>query len=195
MDNQQVHTFFSYAYSVKNSPEEALTFMAHIPANAEVIVLQDSGKPQHPALKKAVAATGGKILRVRTSGPWNNVWRFIQQVEQARDEGNRYRDGASIWFVSLIPTAEIAAALKRHRAVAKLTNREEFFLKTLRFGEENDEVIAMTLGQDVGYLTDRNYKDLSIPEVFDLSAFEGQRFLRPVHDVRTCALIMSKAAA
>jgi hypothetical protein len=189
MDNK-VHTFFSYPYSTCATAEKALELIKHIPAHAEIILLQDSGKPTNPALKAAVEKSKGKHLKVRISGPWNNVWKAVQAIEIARDRLGEYRTAGSLWFISLISEVEVHSALKRHRAVNCLTNREEFFLKTLHFGEDQDEVIAMTLNQQMGYVTNTHYKDLTAQQAFDLTSFEGCRFLRPVHDVETCAQVM-----
>lgn len=189
MDNN-VHTFFSYAFSAVTSAEKALELIKHIPAHAEIVLLQDSSKPTSPALKAAVEKSKGKHLKVRISGPWNNVWKAVQGIEIACIQRGEYRTPGSLWFISLIPVAEIHAALKRHRVVANLTNREEFWLKTLHFGEEQDEVIALTLSEHMGYITNTPYKDLTAQEAFDLTAFEGCRFLRPVHDIETCAQVM-----
>lgn len=190
MNNNTVRTFFNFAFNEKNTAAELLTLAKHLPAHAQIYVLQDSVKSVHPELKALAEQSGGKLLRIRTSGPWNNVWRLIQQLEIEMIHGEHLETG-SVWFLSLIPAVEIHNALKRHRAVSNLTNREAYFLSTLQFGAEHDELIAITLNQQMGYLTDQYYKDLSVKEVFDLTSFEGQRFLRPVHDVETCAQIMS----
>lgn len=189
MDNK-VRSFFSYPFSAVATAEQALELIKHIPAHAEIILLQDSSKPTNPALKAAVEKSKGKQLKVRISGPWNNVWKAIQTIEIARVQRGEYCIAGSLWFISLISEADIHCSLKRHRAVANLTNREEFWLKTLHFGEDQDEVIAMTLNEQMGYVTSTAYKDLTAKEVFDLTAFEGCRFLRPVHDIETCAQVM-----
>jgi hypothetical protein len=194
MDNK-VRSFFSYPFSAVSTAEQALELIKHIPAHAEIIVLQDSGKSVNPQLKAAVEKSKGKYLRVRVSGPWNNVWRAVQTIEVARVQRGEYCTAGSLWFISLIPVAEIYCSLKRHRAVANLTNREEYYLKTLKFGSEHDDLIMMTLTEQLGYLTSTQYKDLTVEQIFDLTAFEGQRFLRPVHDVETCAQVMYHAVA
>lgn len=189
MNNNGIYTFFNFPFNEAETAGDLLKIAARIPKHAKVYVLQDSNKSVHPELKQLTESTGGKLLRIRTSGPWNNCWRVIQQLEMECMMG-MHSAISSIWFLSLIPSTEIGCALRRHRTVGHLTNREAYFLATLRFGEEHDELVAMTLDEPMGYLTSSLYKDLTTKELFDLTSFEGQRFLRPVHDVDTCAQIM-----
>lgn len=189
MNNNGIRTFFNFPFNEAKTAAELLAIAARIPKHAKVYVLQDSNQSVHPHLKEITQNTGGRLLRIRTSGPWNNCWRVIQQIEAEAMEG-MHDAISSIWFLSLIPSTEIGCALKRHRTIHNLTNREAYFLATLRFGEEHDEIVALTLDEPMGYLTTSLYKDLTTQELFDLTSFEGQRFLRPVHDVDTCAQIM-----
>ena len=189
MNNNGIYTFFNFPFNEASTAGDLLKIAGRVPKHAKVYVLQDSNQSVHPVLKELTTRTGGKLLRIRTSGPWNSAWRLIQQLEMERMMG-MYEAISSIWFLSLIPSTEIACALKRHRTIGHVTNREAYFLSTLRFGEEHDELIAHTLNEPMGYLTSGLYKDLSNTEIFDLTSFEGQRFLRPVHDVDSCAQIM-----
>lgn len=191
MNDQQIRTFFCIAYNEVNTVEEAMAMISRLQPKTEVILLQDSAKPASAALKRAVDATKGQVLRIRTSGVWNKLWKTIQLIELERTLSGKYCEAGEVHFISLIPAAEIHAAMKRHRVVANITNREAFWLKTLPFGEDHDDIIAMTLNTEMGYVTDKRYNDLSAFEAFELSAFEGLRFMRPCHDVQTCASIMA----
>lgn len=196
MTNQSF-SFFSYPLRHMSSPEEALAFIETIPMHAHIVLIQDSAKKVLPSLRAVIEKRCGEYVKIRPSGSWNKVWKMIAGLEDLRDNAPLpiYCDASDIWFISLLPLEEIFSALRRHRVIPQLTNREEYFLQTLEFGEKHDDIIAMTLNTQMCYLTDRDYKSLSIKEVFDLTAFEGCRFLKSVHDQQTAALIMNRRAA
>lgn len=194
MTTDTIRTFFCFAYHEVTTAEQALALMTRIAPQTEVVFLQDSAKAVSAPVKRAVEARNGEVMRFRTSGPWNKLWKFIQGIEIQQHVTGKYREAGELCFISMIPSAEIHAAMKRHRVIANVTNRELFWIKSLAFDESHDEIIAMTLNSEMGYLTDKTYKDLTTLEAFELTAFEGLRFMRPCHDVQTCSSIMATYA-
>lgn len=196
MDNNDVFSFFSYPFNYVKTPEQALAIMERIPMYTQIVFLQDSSKHVLPALKSELDKRLGDLFKIRTSGPWNRFFKRVSVLEGAVAAGEMGGgDASDIWFISMVPPEEIFSVLKRHRVINNLTNREEYFLKTLPFGEEHDELIALTLESQMCYISDTDYKSLSVKQAFDLTSFEGCRFMRPVHDQHACALIMEKRVA
>lgn len=193
------YTFFSYPFNYAVNEEHAIRLLGVIPDTADVIMITDSNSRNSEAarkLKKLVDerhdGQSGEMISLRTSGPWNKLWKTIYQIERWREDPEEplYTEAGQLWFISLVPPEVIHQALKRHRVIGNLTNTEQYFLATRKFGEEHDEIIAMTLNQPSGYMTTDLYKDLTVEEAFDLTSYEGLRFMRPVHDVDLCARIM-----
>ena len=190
MDNQ-IRTFFSFAFHEATSVEHAMRLLNVIDPKTEVVLIQDSSKTASIPLKKLLDQRPNRVMRLRLSGPWNKLWKAMLDVEAQQILTGKYRKAGELCFISLIPATEIHASMKRHRTVAKITNREQFWLNTLKFGEDHDDIVADTLNNEMGYMTDVLYKSLTAQQAFDLSAFEGLRFMRPVHDVQTTSVILA----
>jgi len=175
-------TLFSQPIVFVDSFEQAMETVQAYSAVEEFIIISDNTRRPADTCKNLFKQRNAQVFRIRPSGVWNTLLRSIGEVETARAKGG-YPECHSLMFISLISPQDIASALKRHRAVANLSSREMFWLDTLKFGQENDDVIELALRTMPTVPAPVHYKNLTVQQVFDLSGFEFSRFTRPIHCV------------
>lgn len=194
----KIHTFFCYPYTEVASVEEAKRVIASIPAHSRIVYLHETHKPLDRDLRKLIEddrGNDGRVVKLRQGGKWNCLWKLILEIEQLTNDVPAYSEPQAVWFISTLSAEAIAQAMRSHRTIPMVTNREQLWLDSESFGEECDEMLGMVLRSEMCYMTDRKYKDLSTQELFFLSAFEGLRFMAPCHDIHATAQILGKRVA
>lgn len=175
-------TLLSQPIVFVTSYDEALQVVNQRQEFDEFFVIGDNSSRPATHVVAGLKARNARTFRIRTSGPWNTLLRAMGDVEAARHNGE-YPAATSLMFISLIPAADMAAALKRHRAIAHLSSREMYWLDTLKYGVEHDDIIELTLRSMPSVPAPVMYSNLTVEQVFDLSGFEFTRFARPLHCV------------
>lgn len=175
-------TLLSQPIVFVTSYEEAAEVVRQRHEFDEFFVIGDNSSKPSSNVSVAFKERNVRLFRIRPSGVWNVLLRAVGDVEVARHSG-QYPDATSLMFISLIPAADIAAALKRHRAIAHISSREMYWLDTLKFGEEYDDIIELTLRSMPSVPAPVMYCNLTVEQIFDLSGFEFTRFARPLHCV------------
>ena len=180
-------TLLSHAIVFVDSYEKAEAVVNNQGQVKEFFILGDNNKRPSAAINATFKKRNVRVFRIRPSGAWNALFRAMGEVEQARERNHAYGQAGDLMFISLLPAAEIASALKRHRAVNHLSCREMYFLDTLDLGEADDDGIALALKCMPNIPAPIHYNNLTIQQRFDLTSFEFPRFTRPIHCVDSVA--------
>lgn len=176
-------TLLSHAIIFVDSYAQAEAVVKRHEQVNEFFILGDNNARPNDAVRTTFKARNARVFRIRPSGAWNTLFRAMADVESARAKNQGYANGRDLMFISLLSAADIASALKRHRAINTLSCREMYFLDTLDLGEADDDGIALALNCMPTVAAPVYYSNLTIQQRFDLSAFEFPRFTRPVHCV------------
>ncbi len=187
--NAVPRTLFSQPIVFVETFEQAVETVQAYSTAEEFFIISDNNRRPNAAENAVFRDRNATVFRIRPSGVWNTFLRQVGKVETARAAGG-YPECHSLVFISLLPAAEIASALKRHRAVTNLSSREMYWLDTLKFGETYDDVIELSLRTMPNVPAPIHYKNLTVQQVFDLSGFEFSRFTRPVHCVKSVSNMM-----
>jgi hypothetical protein len=190
------YTFFGYPFNHYTSLEAAIALVKHVPRTSHIVLIRDSNKPLDKELKKVLTQRLGSMMAIRPSGPWNKLWREVAGIQIAVDQGDElFSPADGVWFLSELSPEVIFQAMKRHRTAHYISTREQYWLDTIHLGAEFDDVVAHGLENPYYGPTDRAYKTLSVEEAFNLTAFEGLRFMSPVDDVEASKLMKTMGAA
>lgn len=152
----------------------------------EFFLIGDSDHAKRPTKLKDRPVTH---FRIRSSGSWNSLFRKIGEIDSLRTEEGQYVDAFDLLIVSVHSAHDISSALKRHRAVNKITNREMHFLDTMDLPDNAAAVETLHLAMDAmpSMPVPILYSNLSIEQRFSLTSFEFSRFTRPIHCARSVA--------
>lgn len=167
------------------SYDHAAALVNRSPAVKEFIVIGDNVSRVPTAHQTLFKARGAKTFRLRNSGTWNPLFTAMGRIEDIRSTGDKYTEVGDLMFISLLSPHDISCALKRHRAVTQITCREMFWLDSMSFGEDQDDIIDLTLRSMPSVAVPVSYKDLTDHQRFELTAFEFARFTRPIHCVQS----------
>lgn len=178
-------TLIGHAIVFVDTYDRAARVVNDHPHVKEFVIIGDNVSRVPAAHQTLFKARGAKTFRLRNSGTWNPLFTAMGRVEGIRSTGDNYTEVGDLMFISLLSPHDISCALKRHRAVTQITCREMFWLDSLSFGEDQDEIIDLTLRSMPSVAVPVSYKDLSDFQRFELTAFEFARFTRPVHCVQS----------
>ena len=147
----------------------------------EFIVIADSGTKTPPNIVKLGKERNVQVIRIRSSGSWNSLYRRMAEIEKDRYNKVGYLEARDVMFLSFHSAHDISAGLKRHRTFNRLTCRELFYLNNVDDDYFPDEAFEKALAAMPNVATGVMYGDLNIEQRFKLSGFEFCRYLRPVH--------------
>lgn len=151
-----------------------------LPEVKSFIVIAESGVKIPAAVTKLGKERNIQVVRIRSSGSWNSLYRLMVEHENTR-KGFMSAEDNDLVFLSFHSAHDISAGLKRHRTFNRLTCRELYFLNTIRDLDVPIHAIEGALSAMPNVATGVYYNNLSIEQCFTLSAFEFGRYIRPVH--------------
>lgn len=177
--------FFAHPICYIGDYASVVRIVAKMPHIGEFIVIAESGVKVPTEVTKLKNV---KVIRIRASGSWNSLFRQMADIEIAKAKGG-YADTHDLMFLSFHSAHDISSAMKRHRAFAKLTCRELYYLSFIDNLDVPLDVIDHTLAMMPNVPSAIAYGDLSVEQRFILSEFEFSRFMRPVHCAESLDLL------
>jgi hypothetical protein len=172
--------FFDQPCIYIDSYDDVIRIVKKMTSVKEFIVIGESGMKIPTEVTRLGKERNVKVVRIRSSGSWNSLYRLMHEVEMSKQKGG-YSEASDLMFLTFHSAHAMSAAMKRHRAYARLTSRELYYLSVIDNMDISLDVIDHTLAMMPNVATSVNYIDLSVEQRFKLSAFEFCRYTRPVH--------------